>query len=233
MGRLSKPQKVENEKLLEHVRQYKETKDPIAFEEIVKFLNNYLISVTKKFFYVAGSNSDDIYQEALYALATKAIPDYDEAKGSFIWFSKLCIRRHIITILKSANNKKHGPLNGSLSLDASVSADDDDGPSTVGGLISNNDEGVVDKMVRNENFNTLKSLLKERLTGLETEILDLYLRNMSYVDIVALMNKRRRGRRRVDTKTIDNALCRIKKKAFELEAALRKERMRDTDLLEE
>jgi len=62
-----------------------------------------------------------------------------------------------------------------------------------------------------------------RLTPLESCVLDLYLKNMSYMDIVSFMNRRRRGKNRVVPKTIDNALCRIKKKAVELQEALRKE----------
>lgn len=229
MGRLSKSQKQENQRLLSYVRLYKETQDPAAFEAIVKSLETYLMGVTRKFFHVAGSNSDDIYQEALCALATKALPDYDEEKGSFVWFAKLCIRRHIITLLKSANNKKHKPLNGFVPLDTAVSNDDEESPNRSK-FMSNGDEGVVDQIVRDEAFIRLKALLQETLTGLEAEILELYLRNMSYVDIVVAMNKRRRGSRRIDTKVVDNALCRIKKKASELEESMRRERTQD-DLL--
>jgi len=191
MGRMSKPQKYDNERILDCVRKVKDTKDEQAFQQIVVALHGYLQHLSlKKFFFVAGSNSDDIYQEGLYALATKAIPDYDENKGPFIGFAKLCIRRHIITILKTANNNKNRALNMSVSMDATVCHDEEDGPVTI------------------SNF-----------TPLEAKVLDLYLQNMSYMDIVTLMNKTRRGKNRVNCKVIDNALCRIKKKAMELDEA--------------
>jgi RNA polymerase sporulation-specific sigma factor len=219
MGRPKKEQQEENERLLVYVRRFKESQDPEAFAMIAKVMEGYFQHLTfRKFFYVPGNAPDDLYQEALVALATKAIPDYVEEKGPFVTFAKLCVRRHIITILKSASNNRHGPLNTSVSIDAPVSesGEDDEGPMTVGGFISNGQEGIVEKLVRGENFKGLRRTLLSRLTSLEALVLDLYLKNLSYFDIVNFMNKRRRGRNRVGCKTIDNALCRIKKKAVEL-----------------
>ena len=217
MGRLNKKKRVENQKLLQMVEDFKVSKCPNVFNQIVLIMDTHILSVTKRFFHVAGHSSDDVYQEALFALAEKAIPDYDHEKGSFIGFSKLCIRRHIITLLKAANNNKHKTLNSSVSIDQSTNNDkDDEMPSSVGGWISTGKEDVVDYVLRIEDFDRLKHLLKSKLTELESLILDLYLKNCSYVDMVKLMNKRRRGKNRVDAKCIDNALCRIKKKAIEL-----------------
>jgi hypothetical protein len=44
---------------------------------------------------------------------------------------------------------------------------------------------------------------------------------MSYVEIVETINKGVRKKMRVDCKVIDNALCRAKKKAIELEEAIK------------
>jgi RNA polymerase sporulation-specific sigma factor len=217
---MSKPQKYDNERILDCVRKVKDTKDEQAFQQIVVALHGYLQHLSlKKFFFVAGSNSDDIYQEGLYALATKAIPDYDENKGPFIGFAKLCIRRHIITILKTANNNKNRALNMSVSMDATVCHDEEDGPVTISNFFPNGDEGIVEGLVRGESYARLKESLLTKLTPLEAKVLDLYLQNMSYMDIVTLMNKTRRGKNRVNCKVIDNALCRIKKKAMELDEA--------------
>lgn len=215
---MSKPQRDDNERVLVHVRKVRESKNEESFDFIVSVLDGYLKHLAlKKFFFVAGCNSDDIYQEGLYALSTKAIPDYDEEKGPFVGFAKLCIRRHIITVLKAANNGRNRPLNTSVSMDATVCHDDEDGPVPISGFLPNGDEGVVDRAMRNEAFDRLRSLLESRLTPLESKVFDLYLQRMSYMEIVDLMNKRRRGRNRVNCKVIDNALCRIKKKAMELD----------------
>jgi DNA-directed RNA polymerase specialized sigma subunit len=91
-------QRYENHKILEYVERFKkDSGDEEAFAEIIKALHSFLQHLAlKKFFYVAGHSSEDIYQEGLYALSTKAIPDYDIEKGPFLSFAKLCIRRHII-----------------------------------------------------------------------------------------------------------------------------------------
>jgi RNA polymerase sporulation-specific sigma factor len=221
MGRMSAPQKQENDKIVVHVNLFRETGDQAAFAEIVRALDGYLQHLPKKFFYVPGHNDDDVCQEALYALATKAIPDYDEEKGPFLGFAKLCIKRHIITCLKSANNNKNKSLNSSLSLDATI-CDEEDGPVSASAFVPSKDADMVETLVQSESHSRMKGILFEVLTPLEGHVLELYLKNMSYVDIVEIMNKTRRGRNRVDCKVIDNALCRIKKKAVELEAAMKR-----------
>lgn len=223
MGRLSHPQKYENQEILKSVQRVKENKnDEEAFQSIVEVLHSFLQHLSlKKFFFVPGQSSDDIYQEGLYALSTKAIPDYDAEKGPFIGFAKLCIRRHIITVLKSANNNKNKALNLSVSLDATV-CNEEDGPVSIGGFLPNGEENLVDTIVRNESYKRLKVMLLNKLTTLEAKVLDLYLKNLSYTDIVEKLNKNRRGKNRLKPKVIDNALCRIKKKATELEEQLSK-----------
>lgn len=231
MGRLKKDQQKENERILVYVRQYRQIEDQASFAEIVSALEGYLQHlVYRKFFFVAGCNADDIYQEALFALATKAIPDYVEEKGPFLSFAKLCIQRHIITILKSANSKRNGPLNGAVSLDQPVNENDgdEDGPVAVGGFMSDaldrvtgkmtqpQQDALINKLIKSESFRKMREVLLSKLTPLETQVFGLYLKNMSYVDIVKFMNKRRRGKGRVICKTIDNALCRVKKKALDL-----------------
>ena len=220
MGRLTKPQRDENKRLANLVRLFKKTGDKDAFDELARVMEGYLQHLSKRFFFVAGHGPDDVYQEALYALAMKAIPDYQEDKGPFIGFAKLCIRRHVITVLKSANNGKNKALNASVSLDATVCNDDEDGPVTIAGFIRNGDEALIDKFVRLESHGRLKALLIDKLTPLETRILRLYMKNMSYLDIVGTCNKGRRKKNRIDCKVVDNALCRIKKKALELDEAI-------------
>src|ERR1035437_2368906 len=113
MGRMNAPQRSENDKIVEYVDRFRENgQDEEAFQYIVAALEGFLRHLSqKKFFFVPGANSDDVYQEGLLALATKAIPDYQKEKGPFLGFAKLCIRRHIITILKASNNNKNRALN--------------------------------------------------------------------------------------------------------------------------
>lgn len=219
MGRLSGSDKRENERLGDLVRQFRKMEDQAAFDEIVASLDGYIKYLAiKKFYFIAGYSSDDIYQEGLYALANKAIPDYREEKGAFLSFAKLCIKRHIITVLKSANNYKNLPLNGARSLDKPGCAENEDCSVPISSFWARDkeDEDAPLVLMRSEAHSNLKSRLMGRLTPLEARVLELYLRNMSYMDIVSEMNRRRRGKRRIKSKVVDNALCRIKNKAQEL-----------------
>ena len=67
--------------------------------------------------------------------------EHGKEKGPFLAFAKLCVRRHIITILKSANNNRHKILNASISIDQTVSDDGDDGPMNIGNFLPNGDSG--------------------------------------------------------------------------------------------
>jgi RNA polymerase sporulation-specific sigma factor len=220
MGKIQKGQGHDNNaQLVEYVNRVRndEDEDEDAFKHVAKQLDSYIRHLCSKFF-VPGHSSDDVYQECLYALSTKAIPDYCEEKGGFLGFAKLCIRRHIITVLKAANNNKNKALNTPISLDHPTANDNDDIPISV--LIPADGENVVVTFVKNEAHERLKALLLKELTPLESNVLELYLQSMSYMDIVATINKRKRGKNRVKPKVIDNALCRIKKKASEIETNL-------------
>jgi len=222
------PRIYDNKQILELVDRVKKDNDEDAFREISKMLHGFLQHLSlKKFFFVAGNNHEDIYQEVLMALSSKAIPDYDRDKGPFLSFAKLCIKRHIITCLKSANNNKNRALNSSVSMDATVTGEDDDGPMSISSFLSSDDEVVIDRICRLEQNKALRYELEDKLTPLELRVLSFYLKSMSYVDIVECMNRRRHHK--VDTKAIDNALCRIKKKALEIERQAEKERRKKNE----
>jgi len=222
------PRLYDNKQILELVDRVKKDNDEDAFREISKMLHGFLQHLSlKKFFFVAGNNHEDIYQEGLMALSSKAIPDYDRDKGPFLSFAKLCIKRHIITCLKSANNNKNRALNSSVSMDATVTGEDDDGPMSISSFLSSDDEVVIDRICRLEQNKALRYELEDKLTPLELRVLSFYLKSMSYVDIVECMNRRRHHK--VDTKAIDNALCRIKKKALEIERQAEKERRKKNE----
>ena len=211
MGRTSQ----DHEKLLEWVKKCKENNnDEEAFGYIVKALHAFLMHLSnRKFYRIPGHGSDDIYQEGLYALSTKAIPDYQEDKGAFLSFAKLCIRRHVITVLKSANNGKNRVLNGSISLDATARDDKDEGPIPVSGIIPCQSEHILDMLMRKETHKNLKAMLLQRLTPLEAKVVKCYLKGMSYQEIVATMNRGRKKKNRANAKQIDNSICRSKSKS--------------------
>ena len=227
MGRTSGTQRTDNEKLVDLVNKANDG-DQDAFQQVVRALHAFLMHLSnRKFYRIPGHGSDDIYQEGLYALSTKAIPDYQESKGAFLSFAKLCIRRHVITVLKSANNGKNRVLNGSISLDATARDDKDDGPVSVAGIIPAQGEHVLEMLMRKESHRNLKAMLMARLTPLEARVVSCYLKGMSYQDIVLAMNKGRKKKNRVNSKAVDNSLCRCKSKSYILLQELSKNKKND------
>lgn len=208
------PHPAENDKFVKWVKQCKEENDEEAFQHIVDALHGYLQHLSlKKFYHIPGNSSDDVYQEGLLALSTKAIPDYREEKGAFLSFAKLCIKRHIITILKASNNYKNKMLNDAISLEGPSDKQEDDTQVPVSGVLPSDDEDIVELLGRIESHTIMKNALLRKLTPMEAEVLGHYLKGMSYIEIVTAMNITRRGKNRVNSKSCDNGLERIKKKS--------------------
>jgi RNA polymerase sporulation-specific sigma factor len=187
------------------------------FNKIHLYIHGYLINVVlKKFPFIRGLQTVDVYQETLIALRFKAIPNFKRNKGmSFLNFAKMCIRRHLITLLNaSKNRKKDQTINRSVSIDTSPIRDDDENRGTYANIIPDNKESADKEMEGNEAYEVTKKTLFSVLSGFERKVLNEYLASSSYDEIsknisVALKNK-------YNTKSIDNALLRIRKKAMHL-----------------
>jgi len=212
--------KKQNSELIELVKRVKESDDNTSFNVICSKMEKYIRSVTSKFF-ISGFTDDDIEQECLIALRFKAINDYDDKKGPFIKFAKLCIRRHIITELKACKKKRNFALNNAVSLDKSH--DDDGGDDSSYTLLDMIPDQPTHDHFREvgirERGRFLYHHLARDLTELEYRILVYYIKGYNYMEIVHLL----RGDElltsnddTLDKKAVDNGLCRIKKKAYDL-----------------
>ena len=87
--------------------------DDQALEFIIEKYKK-LVKVKARPYFIIGADKEDIIQEGMIGLY-KAIRDFD---GSYVFYSfaELCVKRQIITAIKSAARQKHIPLNSSLSL---------------------------------------------------------------------------------------------------------------------
>ena len=215
----------QNKEIVEYVNRVKLYDDEESFGVIIKKLDGHMRSVVSKFF-ISGLTNDDIYQECLIALRFKAIDDYNEEKGPFVKFARLCIRRHIITELKNCKKKKSLALNSALSLDAPTY---DDGSEGGGGsshhlmdLVEDNIKGShFEDISQKERGRVLYDNLARRLTKLEYNILAYYIKGYNYSEIVNLVKcddpTLFKGEDiESKKKVIDNGLCRIKNKAKEI-----------------
>ena len=217
-------EKLKYEDLVEVVRgRARDARKNRAYNEIEKRIKYKVFYITRQF-YIPGFNVDDILQEALYALRFKAIPDYDGSKGSgdtpypFDKFAMLCIRRHLSTILKSSFRNKEKALNTSFSLDQDRSNHDDENLYLVD-ILASTDGSLIEDIGDREYYRNLVEKLYIKLSKLEKNVFVLYACKYSYDEITYKINKfyKSKGRKRkVNVKSIDNALSRIKIKAKEI-----------------
>lgn len=224
VGRISGPiSKLEYEELVEIVRgEGQDRRKNCAYNEIENRIKKKVVYITRQF-YIPGFNLDDILQEALYALRFKAIPDYNSSKGTdkpypFDKFAVLCIRRHLSTVLKCSFQNKKKALNTSLSLDQDRGSHEDE-DLYLSDILPKTDFTMMEFVGDKEYYKNLFGSLYKKLSTLEKVVFMLYIHKYSYEEITDKINKvyKTRGKRkRVNIKSIDNALSRIKSKAKEV-----------------
>ncbi len=89
--------------------------DPTAYDRLVRRYYGFVRLKASSYFLIGG-DSDDLIQEGLVGLY-KAIRDYrTDRESSFRNFAELCITRQIITAVKTATRNKHTPLNQYVSF---------------------------------------------------------------------------------------------------------------------
>ncbi len=156
-------------------------------------------------YFLAGGDSEDLLQEGLIGLY-KAVRDFRADKEtSFRSFAELCVTRQIITAIKTATRFKHAPLNTYVSFSHTPAGQDSEGECTLGDALPGpgvNDPSVC--VISTEELQSLVFTLGTGLSPLEAEALRLYLEGSSYEEMAELLDR--------DTKTIDNALQRVKRK---------------------
>lgn len=155
-------------------------------------------------YFLIGGDSDDVEQEALIGLY-KAVRDFrPQHQASFRAFAELCIKRQIITAIKTATRQKHQPLNSYLSISGSRPGDDSTDAPVDEILVGHSDEDPCEAIVADERMQGMERSMAALLSAFEVEVLRLYVAGRSYQDIGEHLGRH--------TKSIDNALQRIKRK---------------------
>jgi RNA polymerase sporulation-specific sigma factor len=156
-------------------------------------------------YFLAGGDGEDLIQEGLIGLY-KAVRDFrTDKETSFRSFAELCVTRQIITAIKTATRFKHAPLNTYVSFSHTPAGQDPEGECTLGDALPGpgvNDPSVC--VISTEELQSLVFTLGTGLSRLEADALRLYLEGRSYEDMAVELG--------CDTKTIDNALQRVKRK---------------------
>ena len=159
-------------------------------EEMLVMRYQQLTRACARPYFLAGGDSEDLIQEAMFGLL-KAIREFDPQRNvSFHTFAQVCIRNRIRSAVAAAARGKHTPLNHSVPFELSMLGND------------NSPEELV--IIREEGEEWLEKV-NQQLSPLERRILALYLQGLSYRDIGQQVDR--------PAKAVDNAVQRIRRKA--------------------
>ena len=142
----------------------------------------------------------------------KLFPSHDPDRGRFRSFAILCMERHLFSIIKASTQQKRLALNQSLSLNEDRSEGDNLSLNT---LVTKDEKTAVDKLQKEEAIEVAKSKLLAKLSKLEKEVFNLYIKQNSYAEIVEGLREIFPGKK-LSRKAVDNSLLRVRSKAREL-----------------
>src|SRR5213595_4192809 len=180
--------------------------DDAAMDQLIRRYTGFVRMKASSYF-LAGGDGEDLLQEGLIGLC-KAVRDFRADKEtSFRSFAELCVTRQIITAIKTATRFKHAPLNTYVSFSHTPAGQESEGDCTLGDALpgpSVDDPSIC--VISTEELQSLVFSLGTGLSMLEADALKLYLEGSSYEEMAEKLG--------CDTKTIDNALQRVKRKIY-------------------
>ena len=175
--------------------------DGEALEYLLDKYKNFVRARARSYFLV-GADHEDIVQEGMIGLY-KSIRDYNpEKQSSFRAFAELCVKRQIITAIKTATRQKHVPLNSYVSLNKPLYGEESD--RTLLDVIEGRVTNPEDLFIGQEDVSHIQEQIGSVLSELEQQVLDAFLDGKSYQEIAVMLGRH--------VKSIDNALQRVKRK---------------------
>ena len=160
--------------------------DSLEFNEIVKKYEPLIIKeVSKAMGKLNGSAEwEELRQEALMALY-KAKESYLEGNGTtFGLYAKICVQNRLLSYIRKVNAAKRREIKRNEQKEVKKSS--------------------IGKIFTMKSSEELMNLMNDSLTKKEKIVLQLYLEEKSYLEIAEELN--------MEVKSVDNALCRAKKK---------------------
>lgn len=166
------------------------------YKKIIDIKVNKYKNLGKK----VGLEYNDLFQEGMVGLS-EAIRNYKDNKDTkFASFANVCIERQILSVLSSAQRKKHSFLNDSCSLDSSI---DENGRTLLDILLDDTFDPSV-KVENDEEKDLLYNSIYKEMSDFERNVFDLKVLGLEYKEIAALLDK--------SYKSVDSALQRIRGK---------------------
>ncbi len=177
-------------------------------EALEYLLDKYkdLVNMKVGKYFIIGAEREDMIQEGMIGLY-KAVQNFESNKhSSFKSFANMCIERQMITAIKTSNRQKHMPLNSYLSLNASTGEDDDDGKDLIDIFNANLIEDPLETLTKKEYYKNIETTIDKSLSEFEKQVLKRFINGESYEQIAIKLD--------TPTKSVDNAIQRIRKKAI-------------------
>lgn len=175
--------------------------DERAAEMLIERYKN-MVRMKSRPYFLIGADREDLVQEGMIGLY-KAVRDYSPGhEMSFRSFADMCVHRQIITAIKRATRKKHTPLNTYVSIYRNE--DEERERPLIDTMQTVRTENPEELFISRESLEGMRGMLEDMLSPLEKRVLDLFLDGRSYQEISEIIGR--------GTKTVDNALQRIKKK---------------------
>ncbi|MBR1983909.1 MAG: sigma-70 family RNA polymerase sigma factor [Clostridia bacterium] len=171
--------------------------DTESIENLIERYRQTVLAISRSY-YLYGGDIEDLSQEGMIGVF-RAIMTFDKDKSSFKSYAILCIKSSILTLIKKHNRDKNKPLNHYIPL---TGYQDFDADKTI--AVTDNTVDPEIKYIDKESELELYNHITNVLSKYENRILKYYLQGYSYEEMAKITNK--------DTKSIDNALQRIRKK---------------------
>ena len=173
-------------------------------QALVYLLDKYknFVRAKARSYFLIGADHEDIVQEGMIGLY-KSIRDYKTDKQtSFRAFAELCVKRQIITAIKTATRQKHVPLNSYVLLNKPLY--DEESDRTLLDVIEGRVTNPEDLFISQEGMDHIQRQIDTLLSDFEKQVLEAFLDGKSYQEIAEMLGRH--------VKSIDNALQRVKRK---------------------
>lgn len=171
-----------------------------AIDLIIKEYKN-LIFLNVKNYFLVGADEDDLLQEGAIGLL-KAIHAYTKGKASFKTFATLCIRRQILTAVRSSNAQKNSALNAASGNNLENENGSEIYPKE---LYSNKKYNPEEIFLSKEKISDFHKFVESNFSAFEKKVFEYMVKGYSYKEIAEKLDK--------SPKTIDNSFQRIKRKS--------------------
>lgn len=160
-----------------------------------------LIFLNIRNYFLVGAEQDDLLQEGTIGLL-KAIKGYTRGKASFKTFATLCIRRQILTAVRSSTAQKNIVLNEASGNNLETEDGHEDYPKDLYSSIRYNPEAIF---LSKEKIMEFQDFVEHNFSPFEKQVFNYMIKGFSYKEIAEELEK--------TPKVIDNSFQRIKRKS--------------------